>query len=382
LAIDTNLLGDKLNRYREQFKLSFNDISIATGIEKSRLIDFEIGVATPTGDEILIIADFYKCDYMFFISNEKLAPFEETDKLFRRHSNDFSVIDRWSVQEILYLAECDFYLDQVLDKKPAFDFSYEKRGSYYKGHAFEAAGILRDKLGYSQNEIPMDVFQDFHKIGIRVFRRALRNSNISGLYIRHPKAGKCILINYSEDVYRQRFSAAHEAAHAIFDYEEDVSVSFANWNRSDLKEIRANTFASNYLMPSEFLARIPQVSSWNTKKAIDWANRIKVSTTALAFALRSHNLIDDRMEKVIKSVKVPSEDKRDPELGGNQPPKFLERKRKLLEKGLSTNYVSKCISAYKGGHITAKRMAEMFLSIENELRDLLDLFTVDIDYGD
>jgi len=34
-------------------------------------------------------------------------------------------------------------------------------------------------------------------------------------------------VNYSEDVYRQRFTAAHELAHAIFDSDDSAVVSFA-----------------------------------------------------------------------------------------------------------------------------------------------------------
>src|ERR1700674_3157301 len=77
--MDLALLGSKLRRYREQFQATPADLQDATGISESRLAAFEDGQAMPTGDEILILADYYKCDYKFFVSNEKLAPFEQTD---------------------------------------------------------------------------------------------------------------------------------------------------------------------------------------------------------------------------------------------------------------------------------------------------------------
>lgn len=381
MGIDKELLAAKLKSYRNQFKLSFTDISNATGISERHLQDLEKGTITPTGDEILIIADFYKCDYMFFISNERIAPFEQTEKLFRSYGDDFSVEDRWSVQEVLFLAECDFFLDQVLQKGPGIDFTYEKTGTYYKGHGIDAAASLRKKLGYTNKEISLDVFRDYRRIGIRVFRRQLRNSNISGLYIKHPKAGRCILINYSEDIYRQRFTAAHEAAHAILGKDEDVVVSFTKWNRNDLKEIRANTFASNYLMPKEFLQLIPKVSTWNKEKAIYWAGQMKVSTASLAIALKTLGLIDANSERLIRSVKVPREFKIDPELSGKQSPRSLQRKAEMMKRGLDSDYVNRCISAYKNGIITANRMAEMLLSYESQLRELTELFAVGIDHG-
>ena len=57
----------------------------------------------------------------------------------------------------------------------------------------------------------------------------------------------------------------------------DVVVSFTNWDRSDLSEVRANTFAGPFLMPPEFRS-IPEADKWSNNKALDWANRLRVST--------------------------------------------------------------------------------------------------------
>ena len=85
MPIDQQLLGQKLQRYRNQFSRTLAEVSEATGINQERLQAFEAGTTTPSGDEILIFADYYMCDYKFFISNEKLAPFEETETMFRRY---------------------------------------------------------------------------------------------------------------------------------------------------------------------------------------------------------------------------------------------------------------------------------------------------------
>ena len=65
------------------------------------------------------------------------------------------------------------------------------------------------------------------------------------------------IVNINEDVYRQRFSAAHEVAHAIFDSDQSASVSFSSAGKDDLLERRANRFASCYLMPPAFFAKQP-----------------------------------------------------------------------------------------------------------------------------
>jgi transcriptional regulator with XRE-family HTH domain len=107
MALDVKLLANKLRRYREQLAVSITELEQSTGIERNRLARFEAAEATPTGDEILILADFFRCDYKFFISNERTAPFEETETLYRRFGDQFSKEDRRSVQDFLFLCECE-----------------------------------------------------------------------------------------------------------------------------------------------------------------------------------------------------------------------------------------------------------------------------------
>jgi Zn-dependent peptidase ImmA (M78 family)/DNA-binding XRE family transcriptional regulator len=381
MAFDLGLLAEKLWKYRDQFELSLVELSEATGIAQQSLVAFETGQKEPTGDEILILADVYKCDYRFFISNERLAPFEQTETLFRRYGQEFSKSDRWAVQEVLFLAECEHFMFANLGIFQGTPFTFRKEGDYFKGHGVDAADSLRRHLKYPENLVPMDVYEDFRSIGIHVFRRRLENPNISGLFVRHPIAGKCILINYNEDVYRQRFTAAHEAAHCILDEEEDVVVSFAKWGKKDLAEIRANVFASQYLMPPKFLSSIPDPGQWDENKAILWANKLKVSTEALAYALRELRLIDDTTVKMFKRVRVPKEAKIDPELPENLSPLQKERRKSLLERGLSSQYVNRCFVMYYKGTISAGRMAEMLLVRETELVDIANLFGEVLNYG-
>ena len=381
MVLDLELLASKLRRYREQFQATISEVSSATGISENSLTTFENAEKQPTGDEILILADFYKCDYRFFISGEQLAAFEQTETLFRKHGEQLSKEDRWAIQEFLYLCECEEFLMGILPVNQRKPFTFTKQGSFYKGHGEAAATTLRRNLGYAPNMIGMDVYDDFRRIGLHVFRRHLDNSEISGLFIKHPIAGKCILVNYSEDIYRQRFSAAHEAAHAILDEGSDFIISF-KWDIRDLSEVRANTFASRYLMPPEFLRVIPNPAQWDSEKAIEWANKLKVSTEALAYALKDADLVSVHMMELIKSEKVPAEQKNDPELPGSLSEKPRERKRTLLRIGLSDFYVGLCFDAYEKAKISAGRLSEMLLINEQELPSLAALYSRSLSYSD
>jgi Zn-dependent peptidase ImmA (M78 family) len=381
MPLDQQLLGQKLQRYRLQFSRSLSEVSEATGISAEKLEAYEAGASPPSGDEILIFADYYKCDYKFFISNEKLAPFEETETMFRRYGPEFSKEDRWAVQEFLFLAECESFLQDALGKQPSKKFILSRASVPFKKRGDLAAAELRRFLQYPEVAIPLDIYKDFRSIGIHLFRRRLRNSNISGLYVKHPVAGDCILVNYSEDVYRQRFTAAHETCHAILDSDASFVVSLGSDRKLD-QEIRANRFASHYLAPSSFLRAIPQSRTWNTAKALNWANKLNVSTEVLAYALHRERLIDSETVEVIKSVRVPKREKVDPEIPTTLTAQSRMRKQELLERGLSNYYVALCFESYREGVVSAARLAEMLLmESDSELRALANIYGEYIQYG-
>jgi len=214
-----------------------------------------------------------------------------------------------------------------------------------------------------------------------VFRRQIGQSTISGIYVRHPVAGHCVLVNYSEDVFRQRFSAAHEVAHAILDYDKDVIVSFTRWDRQDLSEVRANTFASQFLMPPEFLTRIPDARQWDDRKILEYARNLMVNPEALTYALRDAGLITDADVSAYKVLRIPQDEKSDPELPVELSEKSRARKAAMLQKGLSDDYVALCIKAYEEAVVTRGRLSEMLLVDETGLDGLCDLYGRKLDHG-
>lgn len=373
MAIDLRTLGSKLAKYRGQLKESIVEVASSTGIDAARLAAIEAGQAEPTGDEVLILADHYRCDFKFFISNEQVAPFEQTETLYRAHGNDFTKEDRRAVQDFLYLCETEDFLMRELGRPPK-SFSFAPTGTFFKGHGEAAAASLRAALGHSDREVPRDVYAEFRSVGVHVFRRKLGNSNISGLFIMHPVAGKCALVNHSEDIYRQRFSAAHEMAHAIFDSAQGASVSFEGPSGSDMVELRANRFASCFLMPPAFLAQLPDPARWSDSDAQRWANELRVSCVALAIALKEAKLIDAAAYNRIRNLRVPREAKVDPELPESLNATQRERKARLLESGLSDHYVGLCFEGFSAGVISIGRLAEVLLCSHGELAELAALY--------
>lgn len=374
---DLQLLAKKLNSCRSRLEYSVNEVSENTGIDIDRILNFENGSLEPKGDEILILADFFKEDYRYFISNLQSSASENTDSLYRQFGKEFSKEDRRSIQEFLFLCECEADIWELLEKKNKKYILPSRINNNFIAEAEVIAIQVRKFLDYKDHELLQNIFDDFRKLGILIFRRELSNSNLSGIFIQHPLAGKCILVNYSEDLYRQNFTLAHEVAHSIFDTNSEYNVSFTRENQ-DSKEIRANRFAAAFLMPNSVLKSL-RVISWTDDHLIKVAGQLRVNVISLLYRLKSLNILNHNQVEDKKNLKVPTYLKEDPELK-NLSERIASSKLKVLKRGLSTSYVRECYEAYSKSFISQSRLAEIFLIQEEELKDLLALFNLKLIY--
>ena len=372
MPFDRAAFADKIRRSMEHLKVDVNDVVTNTGIPIARLTNLLAAKADPSGDEVLILSDYFDCDYKFFISNERLAAFEETDSLYRKHGALFSKADRRAIQQFLYLCECEAWLWKANNHRSE-SFSFLPKGTNFKIQGHAAAKELRAHFRYRDDQIPSDLFRDIRSLGIHVFRRKLENSSISGVMIRHPEAGGCVLVNYEEDVYRQRFTAAHELAHALME-DSEFNVSLSK-DGSNYVEMRANAFASHYLIPPEFSkAGLSAVRRWDQDAIVEWAMKLKVSTLALRIALKERRIIDEDTFNRLDGARVPRDKKVDPEIA-NETGRTRERKLFLLKRGLSMHYVKECLEAVDNDRISKARAAEMMLIPEHQLSEIFALFT-------
>lgn len=374
MITDRGVIAERIRHARELQGLSYAAVSLATGIAEGRLIEIETGGSEPSGDEVLILAFHYRHDFRDFVDDRRPEPFDSVDILYRRSGSSFSPSDRRAVQEFLFLCEREAEVEKVLGVQRT-SFSFLPSGDIYKRHGEDAAVALRNALRYKANEVVNDVYADMRRIGVHVFRRRLDSPAISGLFVNSSISGRCVLINYDEDVYRQRFSAAHELAHAIFDVSDTARVTFDarsnSYDKSDLKEVRANRFASCLLLPPSSL---PKGVVWNSGEAVRWASFFKVSTLALAISLRESALINDAEYQVISSAKVPSGLKVDPEAPKSLTEAQRNRRFAYLERGLSDHYVRLCFEAHHAGHVSSGWLSESFLADHSDLREISVLF--------
>lgn len=384
MPFTTQAFARKLSDLRASFGETLGDVVAAVGIGSQALQALEAGTAMPTGDEVLILADYFKCEFSWLIEDDASNPDENAAMMLRSESGRLAAADRHAIAEFLYLCKSQALLEELLELRPSGDgFSFTQRDNFFKGHGKDCADSFRQWHRLPPNAVIPDVYEWLRKAGLRVFRRPLPNSTISGLFIRHPEAGRCILINANEDVYRQRFSAAHEAGHALLDTDKGYNVSQdADASSADLREVRASTFASCFLMPPEVLTMLGTPEQWRTpEKIVEAADRLSVSIPALLSALKRDNILDASAIAQLRDMRLRLPEKRDPELAGDFSPRELERKRTLLAKGLHDGYVHQAFEAYHRHLISLAKLADILLIEPSEVEELAALFGVSLRHG-
>lgn len=380
MPFTTARFAEKVRELRMGREVSIELVANSTGIDVARLTDLEDGGTQPTGDEILILADHFKCDFGFLVEDEAPDRNANLRPLFRAAGDRLGVVDRYAVADFLFLCSLQAFLDEVLNTPPPkTGFRFVERGTYRIGQGIDCAKSLRDWLRIPHDEPPpANLYGLFRSIGIRVFRRALPGSPISGLFVEHPEAGRCVLVNGTEDLYRQRFSTAHECGHALMDVDKAYNLSEESDVRSlDLIEVRASAFASELLAPAELLRKLGSPRSWeDPAKLLNVAGALSISVPALLAGLKQARLIDNAARDRLRDMALRLPDKQDPEITEDMAPNQRKRMRDLLDRGLNVDYVRQCFDAYAHGEVSQGKVAEMLLVDPRDLSAVAELFRV------
>ncbi len=375
---DLKSLGVKLQRCRINLGCDIDEVSASTGINVSNLSLYELGKKEPTGDEVLILADFYKIDYKYFISNQQKSASENTESLYRKHGNEFTKSDRATIRDFLFLCEAEQTLWDSLEVKHDSFSPKQTTSNNSKIQGKEIAKEFRRFLHLQDTQPIGDIFYRLRKTGVHIFRMQLDNSKISGVFFNHPIAGKCILVNYLEDIYRQKFTLAHEYAHSIFDASDQFNISFIK-DGQDQREVRANYFSSNLLVPSGAIASIPTYVQFSEEALLKVAKKLEINPEVLLYRLVDEKRIPNSKIEPLKRLKIPINEKVDPELKDLSPSSVI-RKTQLLKKGLTQSYILLCFDAFQRELISKNRLAEILMVDEFELPEILKLFNLNLNY--
>ena len=168
----------------------------------------------------------------------------------------------------------------------------DKKFNYTKAQIQQ---ITRDILqSYQPDIFPVKVVALAHDMDLKVFETEFDRDDVSGMI--KAKEGK-IYICKSDIAERQRFSIAHELGHYVLHYrggkfeakDQDEHVSYRDTLSSlgfSIKEMEANYFAANLLMPTKEVKRLYKLD-YSLEEMADY---FLVSKAAMGYRLESLEL--------------------------------------------------------------------------------------------
>jgi len=370
MAFDYAVLGRKLKDARESLLITPQESASRLQIDLQEYLDIEEGRNRITGDQLVLLSVIYCRDFRYFVTGDYPSAESQVQEMFRRNAA-LSKSDRIAIQEFVRLCEYEDFLErEVFQRQPAKIPNYAQypfNHRYLKRQGEETASFERERLILGQQPVE-NIFELIRNQGIHIFKRQLEDKNISGLYINHPVAGHCILINYLDDLYRQNFSAAHEYCHALFDSSEGQEVTYlrSSNDRSEL-EWRANSFAGNFLVPKPRIdLDYSPVDSYETWVSLirQIAERFRVSSQVVIIRLSELKWLNKALQDQLlqeKRLVIKHDEKFDPETPPTLSSGMRSKSAQIIRQGLSWHFIDLCTEAYRRGEITYHKLLDMLL---------------------
>ncbi len=177
------------------------------------------------------------------------------------------------------------------------------RGATETHTAFRVRERVEDRDG------PVDVFGAIADLGVSLLFRPL--DGLLGACLRLPDVGAGILVTTRRGLHMQRFTAAHELGHFVLEHDGslDREICFPGQTANrDLKEIAADAFAAEFLMPKWLFKYHAKRHRWTTQQLVDPLNvyqlslRMAVSYEATCLGLLAHKILDSTAVAALRNV--------------------------------------------------------------------------------
>lgn len=140
---------------------------------------------------------------------------------------------------------------------------------------------------WDDGSLPIDPIRIAAQMGILV----MADASLGGSGHYEPTASKnggpLITYNPMESPVRQRFTIAHELGHHALGHgprDRDMPADFTS-GANDPKEVAANRFAADLLMPAQFVRAVVEVK--NIRSLRQLSQLFNVSTAAMGYRLRN-----------------------------------------------------------------------------------------------
>jgi Zn-dependent peptidase ImmA (M78 family)/transcriptional regulator with XRE-family HTH domain len=251
MPIDQIELGRRIRQARESCAMTQEEVAEKLGVSRSILVQIEQGKRPISGLELRTLAYLFARDIREFLADE-FAEDDVVRALFRSHEE----VGEEGVRQAL--RDCIALGHELTDLEDVLGISRAALTVATYAHAFprsrwEAIQIgehvaMEERRRLGLGSAPLgDVSSLIEAQGIRTGTVSMPDA-VSGLTISHPSVGPFVVINERHFPERRRFSWSHEYAHVLLD-KDTIGMVSREAERDDLREVRANTFAANFLLP-------------------------------------------------------------------------------------------------------------------------------------
>lgn len=290
-----DVIGRNVKKAREAAGLSQEELAELLGVSRATLSAIENGHIAIDSAKLLAaarvlgrpVSEFFRDEedalvLLYRGATEATAP-PAARSAFERFSKAYR-----ELEEIVGVADSQL---------PPPDYSASPGAeSRPDSFAVQVAASERQRLGLSERDPIVNVFQLLEEQGVRIFRYQVEHEEVLGISAFSPKYGPCILLNAANTIERQIFSLAHEYGHLLMHrrYYQSSEPS-AGLDKEHPMEIMANHFAANFLAPAAglrdvFLRDIGQ-KKIGLEDVVFLKRYFKVSAQMLLLRLRDVGLV-------------------------------------------------------------------------------------------
>jgi Zn-dependent peptidase ImmA (M78 family)/transcriptional regulator with XRE-family HTH domain len=253
MPIDQEELGRRLRQAREGCGLTQEEVADELGLSRSTVAQMELGNRAVTSLELDRLAYLYGRDIREFLA-DRFAEDDVLQALFRSQPEAGKDGVKRALRDCIALGHELTHLEDLLglarvsSSMATYTFGTPRSKWDAIQNGVQVAREERRRLGLGDAPIS-DMVCLLENQGVRTGAVSMPNE-VSGLTITHPRVGLFVAINCEHPPARQRFSWCHEYAHVLLDRSTGGRIS-RTVERGDLVEVRANSFAADFLMPEE-----------------------------------------------------------------------------------------------------------------------------------
>ena len=253
-----------LTQARAEVGLSQQDVAHFVGVDRAMVSYWESGKRQPNARQITALAQLYRLDPDQILRGDTSSDADALAKmLYRTAKEDLPGPTRLGIRD--FTRFLDFYAGLADQAKVSIHGCKQSPfrpppAHWAKDDAYRKAEEVRSHLGLGLGPVP-DVDHAAEMLGITVFRSDLGDdirTCASGAFLNHPRVGFAIVVNMAMTPGRQRFTVAHEIAHALFHSQKHGGASVSTSRRNG-RERFADAFAAAFLMPPAGLKRFAEI---------------------------------------------------------------------------------------------------------------------------